>query len=317
MKLKKLVLVDLLLERIKFFEAISLKNYLPGQKFPSWIRVKSPGGENYNKLKSLMRKESLHTVCEEAHCPNIGECWESKSATFMILGDICTRSCAYCAVKSGRPETLDLLEPLRLASTVKKIGLRYCVITSVNRDELPDGGAKIFGECVIRIRELSPECKVEILVPDFLGNEFALKTVINAKPDIFNHNIETVPRIFRKVRPKGKYHRSLDVLKMVKELDNDIPTKSGIILGMGETFEEVIHTLRDLRDVGCDLLTVGQYLQPSPTHVQLEKFYTPQEFESIKSIALEMGFVYVASGPLVRSSYHAEEQYEAMNKVRI
>lgn len=280
-------------------------------RLPSWLKVPMPGGATYRQLKTLMRGAKLHTVCEEARCPNIGDCWERKSATFMILGDTCTRRCHYCAVTTGRPGGLDVGEPERLARTVERMGLLYCVITSVNRDDLGDGGAFIFSLCIKRIREYSPNCKVEVLIPDFAGNEWALKKLVKAKPDVLNHNLETSKRIFKKVRPKGDYKRSLELLARSKEFDADIPTKSGIMIGLGEDFEEIVETMADLRSHGCDLLTIGQYLRPSKKHWPISKFYKPSEFDDLKRIGMEMGFSHVAAGPLVRSSYHADEQHLA------
>ena len=275
------------------------------------MKVRMPGGPNYIDLKNLLRDSSLHTVCEEARCPNIGECWERRAATFMILGDICTRRCHYCAVTTGTPVGLDVMEPERLAGTVQRLGLRYCVITSVNRDDLADGGALIFARCIQRINDLVPGCRVEVLIPDFDGSMPALKTVVQARPNVLNHNIESARRVFPKVRPRGDYRRSLDLLSAVKQMDPEMPTKSGIILGMGEEWDEVIETMKDLRRAGCDLLTVGQYLRPSPVHVPIDRFYTPDEFDRIRVIGENLGFKHVASGPLVRSSYHADEQHDA------
>jgi len=277
-------------------------------RLPSWLKVPMPGGRNYLEIKNLMRSSALHTVCEEAMCPNIGDCWERRSATFMILGDICTRSCRYCAVTTGRPIGLDIGEPFRLANTVKSMRLKYCVITSVNRDDLADGGAFIFSQCIKRIRVLVPDCKVEVLIPDFQGSQAGINTVIDAKPDVINHNIESTKRIFRKVRPKGDYKRSLQLLAHVKQVNPEIPTKSGIIVGMGEVWDEIIETMRDLREVDCDLLTIGQYLRPSEKHLPISRFVEPREFEILKDIGMGLGFKHVASGPLVRSSYHADEQ---------
>lgn len=278
------------------------------KRLPSWLKATMPGGTNYIRLKSLMRENQLHTVCEEAHCPNIGECWERGTATFMILGDICTRACAYCAVNTGTPIGLDLNEPSRLAETVERMGLKYVVITSVNRDDLPDGGAFVFAQSVKQIRARVEDCKVEILVPDFQGNWDALETVMSVKPDTLNHNIETVSRIFHRVRPKGNYHQSLDLLSRAKSIGG-LVTKSGLMVGLGETWDEILDTMKDLRSVECDLLTIGQYLRPSEKHVALSKWYTPEEFKELKYEANQMGFRHVASGPLVRSSYHAEEQH--------
>ena len=283
----------------------------PARRLPPWMKVRMPGGPEYIRLKNLLRESELHTVCEEARCPNIGECWERRSATFMILGDICTRRCHYCAVTTGRPTGLDMAEPDRLARTVQKMGLRYCVITSVNRDDLPDGGSLIFSMCIRKIRKLTPECRVEVLIPDYDGSLPALKTTVEARPAVLNHNIESARRIFPKVRPKGDYRRSIDLLARVKDLDPNMPTKSGIIVGMGEEWDEVIETMADLRGVGCDLLTIGQYLRPSKNHVSIHRFYTPEEFDKLRAVGESMGFKHVASGPLVRSSYHADDQHDA------
>lgn len=279
------------------------------RKLPQWLKVRVPGGANYKNLQNLLRREGLHTVCEEAHCPNIGECWNLGTATFMILGDTCTRACRYCAVKTGTPIGLDLQEPIRLGETVQNLNLNYVVITSVNRDDLPDGGAFIFAQCIHQIRRRLPNCKIEVLTPDFEGNWNALKEVINASPDTFNHNIETVERVFHRVRPKGNYITSLEVLKKAKMFDDSMVTKSGLMVGLGETWDEITQTLRDLRSVDCDLLTIGQYLRPSKNHAPLMKWYTPGEFLHLKTVGEDLGFSHVASGPLVRSSYHADEQY--------
>ena len=283
----------------------------PRPRLPEWLKVRAPGSPRYIELKALMRDQQLHTVCEEAHCPNIGECWNRGTATFMILGDICTRRCHYCAVTTGRPAGVDLQEPNRLAETVQTMGLRYCVITSVNRDDLPDGGAFIFAGCINRVRDLNPDCRIEVLIPDFAGSWPALQKVLDARPDVLNHNIESTNRIFPRVRPKGDYRRSLDLLAKCKELAPGTVTKSGIIVGMGETVDEVVDTMRDLRGVDCDLLTIGQYLRPSAKHLAIDRFYTPAEFEELRVIGQELGFAHVASGPLVRSSYHADEQHDA------
>ena len=287
------------------------------RRFPHWLKVKMPSGQNYNDLRHKMRESSLHTVCEEARCPNIGECWERKTATFMILGDTCTRACTYCAVNTGTPNGLDLEEPIRLAQTVESMLLNYVVITSVNRDDLPDGGAFIFSQCIKQIRKRLPECKVEVLTPDFEGNFESLATVVNAGPQTFNHNIETVRRIFPRVRAKGNYDLSLEVLRNVKQISGSMVTKSGIMVGLGETMDEITQTMKDLRDSDVDLLTVGQYLRPSEKHAPISKWYTPDEFKNIELSGLELGFKHVASGPLVRSSYHADEQHEAASLVHI
>ena len=276
-----------------------------------------PGGPNYLQLRDMFKFEQLHTVCEEAHCPNIGDCWERGTATFMILGDICTRACAYCAVTTGVPVGLDLEEPIRLAETVKRLGLRYTVITSVNRDDLPDGGAFIFAQCVRQIRKRSPDCRVELLIPDFEGNWEALAKVMAAAPDTLNHNIETVRRVFRRVRPKGDYDQSLELLDRVRNTSPDSVTKSGIMVGLGETWDELVETMNDLRSVGCDLLTIGQYLRPSAKHAPVVKWYTPGEFDELREIGEGLGFRHVASGPLVRSSYHADEQHASAARVPV
>ncbi len=282
-------------------------------RLPPWFKVKAPGGPNYIQLRNLLRDGGLHTVCEEAHCPNIGECWERRSATFMILGDICTRACRYCAVTSGKPLGLDLEEPARLAATVEQMGLRYVVITSVNRDDLPDGGAFIFAQCIRKIRERLPRCRVEVLIPDF--DRRGVETVLQAEPQVLNHNIETVRRVFHGVRPKGDYDYSLELLRQAKELRPGAVTKSGMMVGLGETTEEVLETMADLRSVKCDLLTIGQYLRPSAMHVSVARFYRPEEFQKLQKEGVRMGFRHVAAGPLVRSSYHADEQHEAASLV--
>jgi lipoic acid synthetase len=275
---------------------------------PEWLRVRLPGGPNYQELKGLMRGLELHTVCEEAHCPNIGECWEARTATFMILGDTCTRACGFCAVKTGRPLTLDLGEPVRVAEAIERMGLRHAVITSVNRDELEDGGAGIFAGTIRQVRKRSPECSIEVLIPDFMGSESALAKVMRARPDILNHNVETVPRLYPQVRPKARYPRSLEVLQRAKRLDATVFSKSGIMLGLGEEREEVLQVFRDLRAHDVEILTVGQYLRPSLNHLPIVRYVTPEEFADLKREALAMGFRHVESGPLVRSSYHAASQ---------
>ena len=280
-------------------------------RLPDWLKVRMPGGPRYIELKQLMRDSRLHTVCEEARCPNIGECWERSAATFMILGDICTRACAYCAVTTGRPGAVDWGEPVRLAATVKRMALQYCVITAVNRDDLDDGGAGVFAECIRQVRAAVPGCRVEVLIPDFQGNWDALATVIDAAPQVLNHNIESVARVFRRVRPKGDYRQSLELLRRAKAIDPQLPTKSGIIVGMGETRDELLQTMQDLRAVDCDLLTVGQYLRPSIKHIAIDRFYTPAEFDEIRQAGAALGFKHIAAGPLVRSSYHADEQHDA------
>jgi lipoic acid synthetase len=276
---------------------------------PSWLKVRSPGGPNYLRLQKMMRSEGLHTVCEEASCPNIGECWESGTATFMILGDVCTRACKYCGVAHGMPTGLDLDEPRRVAETVESMGLEHVVITSVNRDELPDGGAEIYAETLRQIRTRVPECSVELLIPDFKGDEAALKTVLDARPAILGHNLETVERLHPDVRPGGRYWRSISYLGASKRMAPDILTKTGIILGMGEQGDEVKQAMRDLREAAVDILTLGQYLRPSPMHIPVARWVTPDEFAEWKRFGEEeLGFRHIESGPLVRSSYHAKEQ---------
>ena len=283
---------------------------LPERK-PSWLKVRAPGGENYVRLRHLMRDLQLHTVCEEAHCPNVGECWEHGTATFMVLGDVCTRNCAYCAVAHGRPPKYDTAEPARVAEAVAEMRLQHAVITSVDRDDLPDFGAFIFAETIRQIRGRLPECSVEVLVPDFQGNEDAIRTVLDARPDIYNHNTETVPRLYKRCRPGGRYERVMEIFRFAKRTAPGIPTKTGLILGMGETVDEVHAVMRDLREVDVDILTLGQYLRPSDKHHPLDRYYTPDEFRALRDAGMAMGFRHVESGPLVRSSYHAWEQVQA------
>jgi lipoyl synthase len=283
---------------------------LPERK-PGWLKVRAPGGANYIRLKQLMRDLNLHTVCEEAHCPNVGECWEHGTATFMILGDVCTRNCAYCAVSHGRPPSYDVEEPERVAAAIAELQLQHVVITSVDRDDLPDFGAYIFAETIRQVREKLPSCSVEVLVPDFQGNRNSIRSVLEAGPAIYNHNTETVPRLYKKARPGGRYPRVMDIFRYAKETAPHIPTKTGIILGMGETAEEVVAVMHDLRAVDVDILTLGQYLRPSDKHIPLDRYYTPEEFRRLYEIGMEMGFRHVESGPLVRSSYHAWEQVQA------
>jgi lipoate synthase len=283
---------------------------LPDRK-PQWLKVKAPGGPNYIRLKHLMRELDLHSVCEEAHCPNVGECWQHGTATFMILGDVCTRNCPYCAVAHGRPPRYDTEEPARVAQAIAEMGLQHAVITSVDRDDLPDFGAYIFAETIRQIHGLVPGCSVEVLVPDFQGNETSIRAVMDAGPEIYNHNTETVPRLYRKARPGGRYPRVMEIFRLAKRVAPDIPTKSGMILGMGETIEEVIAVMGDLRAVDVDILTLGQYLRPSDNHIALDRYYTPDEFRHLYDVGMEMGFRHVESGPLVRSSYHAWEQVQA------
>ena len=283
---------------------------LPERK-PQWLKVKAPGGSNYIRLKQLMRDLNLHTVCEEARCPNIGECWEHGTATFMILGDVCTRNCAYCAVSHGRPPAYDIEEPSRVAEAIAELNLRHAVITSVDRDDLPDFGAYIFAETIRQIRERLPTCSIEVLVPDFQGNVDSIRAVLEARPDIYNHNTETVPRLYKKARPGGRYERLLEIFRVAKRIAPDIPTKTGIILGLGETNEEVIEVMKDLRSVDVDILTLGQYLRPSDGHIALDRYVTPEEFRELYDVGMALGFRHVESGPLVRSSYHAWEQVQA------
>jgi lipoic acid synthetase len=283
---------------------------LPDRK-PPWLKVQAPGGSNYLRLKNLMRELDLHTVCEEAHCPNVGECWQHGTATFMILGDVCTRNCAYCAVAHGRPPKFDPAEPERVAEAAAQMSLQHVVLTSVDRDDLPDFGAWAFAETIRQIKDKVPGCSVEVLVPDFQGRESSIQTVLEANPDIYNHNTETVPRLYKKCRPGGRYERVKDIFRTSKRLAPNIPTKTGIILGMGETIEEVVVTMRELRDVDVDILTLGQYLRPSADHIPIDRYVTPDEFAYLKREGMAMGFRHVEAGPLVRSSYHAWEQVQA------
>ncbi|WP_438432581.1 lipoyl synthase [Gorillibacterium sp. sgz500922] len=278
---------------------------------PDWIRIKLNTGDNYQEIKSMMRDKTLHTVCEEARCPNLFECWANRTATFMILGSVCTRACRFCAVNTGLPTEYDLEEPERVADSAAQMGLRHCVITSVARDDLADGGAAIFAETIRAVRRKLPFCSVEVLIPDFQGSREALQTVMDAKPDILNHNIETVERLSDRVRAKAKYRRSLELLRRSKEMAPAIPTKSSIMLGVGEEWDEILQAMDDLREVDCSILTVGQYLQPTPQHLAVEKYYHPDEFARLKQEGLARGFRHVESGPLVRSSYHAHEQVES------
>lgn len=280
---------------------------------PDWLKIQMKTGPNYEELKDIMRTKSLHTVCEEARCPNIYECWENRTATFMILGDVCTRACRFCAVNSGRPTELDWAEPKRVADAAVSMDLQHAVITSVARDDLKDGGAGIFAATIRAIRDNIPKCGVEVLIPDFMGDWDALKSVMDASPDILNHNVETVNRLSDRVRSKAKYDRTMELLRRAKEMRPDIKTKCSIMVGLGETFEELLETMDDLREVGCDILTIGQYLQPTKKHLLVQKFYTPTEFLRLKGEGLRRGFSHVESGPLVRSSYHAHEQVQRAN----
>ena len=281
------------------------------QPKPEWLRAKAPSGENFRNLKKLARGLGLHTVCESAQCPNIGECWNHRTATFMLLGDICTRRCGFCAVPKGKPGPLDWDEPRRVAEAVATLGLKHTVVTSVNRDDDNLGGARVFAETIHQIRALSPECRIEVLIPDFQGLENALKIVINAEPDVLNHNTETVPRLYRVVRSGARYERTLRLLERVKALAPSMMTKSGVMVGLGETIAELTDVFRDLGSRGVDILTIGQYLRPSRDHLPIYRFYTPDEFQYLKEEALRFGFRHVESGPLVRSSYHAHEQADA------
>jgi lipoic acid synthetase len=277
---------------------------------PAWLKVKAPGGATYADVKRLMRDLNLNTVCEEAHCPNIGECWEHRAATFMILGDVCTRNCAYCAVAHGTPTPYDPQEPVRLAEAVTRMGLRHVVITSVDRDDLPNGGAEAFAGCVTEIKRRMPDASVELLIPDFKGSDEALRLVVEARPDILNHNLETVERLYRIARPGGRYPRALRLLRRAREMAPDVLTKSGIICGLGEEWDELLVSMRDLREQGVEILTLGQYLRPTNGHLPVARFYTPAEFAELQRVGLAMGYRHVESGPLVRSSYHAWEQVQ-------
>jgi lipoic acid synthetase len=276
--------------------------------------VRAPGSPNYLRLKTLMRDLGLHTVCEEARCPNIGECWHHGTATFMILGDVCTRACTYCAVAHGRPSEVDRAEPERVANAIDALGLSYVVITSVDRDDLDDGGASIFAETIRQTRTRLPECRIEVLIPDFQGNDDALRAVLDAAPDVLNHNTETVPRLYRMVRSGGRYARTLELLDRSHRYAPNIPTKTGVMVGLGEEFDELVSTFKDLRDAGCRILTIGQYLRPTESHATMVRYYHPDEFADLKRIALDLGFVHVESGPLVRSSYHAHETADAFER---
>ncbi|MCH8144897.1 MAG: lipoyl synthase [Gemmatimonadetes bacterium] len=275
---------------------------------PPWLKVRAPGGSNYAEIRRLMRGLGLHTVCEEARCPNIGECWEHRAATFMVLGDVCTRNCAYCAVAHGTPVEYDPEEPVRLAQAVELIGLRHVVITSVDRDDLPNGGAEIFAECAMEIHARLPDTTVELLIPDFKGSERALRIVVEAGPDILNHNLETVRRLYRMARPGGDYQRALELLRRAKTMNSDLVTKSGLMCGLGEEWDELLGAMHDLCRQRVDLLTIGQYLRPSTNHLPVARYYTPAEFDELRDAGLRMGFRHVEAGPLVRSSYHAWEQ---------
>ncbi len=282
---------------------------------PPWIRVRAPAGETYEHVHTLMRSKSLHTVCEEARCPNIGECWGAGTATFLMMGDVCTRTCGFCDIKRGAPAELDWMEPARIAQAVKSMALQHAVITSVNRDDRKDGGAPIFAMVIRRIRQIHPGCSIEVLIPDFKGSVEALRIVMDARPEILNHNVETVPRLFKKVQPQDRFEWALATLSNAKKLDPDVLTKSGIMVGLGETMDEVKATMRELVDWGVSILTIGQYLQPSRRHLPIERYYLPEEFLELKAYGEEIGFAWVESGPLVRSSYHAAEQVRALSVV--
>ena len=281
-----------------------------GGRRPEWLKVRLPAGPTFSRLQNLMREENLHTVCEEAHCPNIGECWGAGTATFMVLGDVCTRACTFCAVKTGRPTWTDPDEPRRVAQSIARMNLVHAVITSVDRDDLPDGGAAIFAETIRQTRELCPQTSIEVLIPDFQGNWEALSTVMAARPEILNHNVETVRRLYRTVRPKARLEQSLELLRRARELDPGTQSKTGFMVGLGETWGELLELMREIREVDVEILTIGQYLRPSPKHHELVRYYHPDEFAALKQEALRLGFRWVESGPLVRSSYHAERQVD-------
>jgi lipoic acid synthetase len=293
-------------------QTIQLEAERPQRK-PDWLKVRLPAGHNYDRLKKLMRTQGLHTVCEEAICPNIGECWNRGTATFLLMGDTCTRSCGFCHIKTGRPQPLDEDEPRRVAESALAMNLSHCVLTSVNRDELPNGGAHIFANTIREIHKRLPRCTIEVLIPDFKGNLPALKEVMDAQPEILNHNTETVPRLYRTVRPQANYRQTLNLLLNAKKINSEATTKSGIMVGLGETSAEVITVMRDLREHMVDILTIGQYLRPSPLHLPIYRYVHPDEFKEWRELGLDMGFRWVESGPLVRSSYHAEGQAIALN----
>jgi lipoyl synthase len=284
------------------------------QPKPDWLRAKAPVGDNFHNLKKLARGMGLHTVCESAQCPNIGECWNHRTATFMLLGDICTRRCGFCAVPKGRPEAIDWDEPRRVAEAVATLGLKHAVVTSVNRDDDNVGGAKIFAETIRLIREMTPDCRVEVLIPDFQGLDEPLQIVLDARPDVLNHNTETVPRLYRAVRSGARYERTLKLLENAKKIKPSMATKSGVMVGLGESMEELLEVFSDLGSRGVDILTVGQYLRPSRDHLPIARFYTPDEFSYMKNEALRFGFRHVESGPMVRSSYHAHEHVEPSSR---
>jgi len=295
---------------------IPLADSRPRERKPDWLKVRAPGSPGYLRLRALMRELNLHTVCEEAQCPNIGECWHHGTATFMILGDVCTRACSYCAVAHGRPAPVDGDEPARVAGAIHALGLDYVVITSVDRDDVEDGGAAIFAETIRETRARLPECRIEVLIPDFQGNERALRAILDARPDVLNHNTETVPRLYRVARSGGRYERTLELLDRARRYAPGVPTKTGVMVGLGEERDELVETFKDLRRVGCEILTIGQYLRPSPSHAPVIRYYHPDEFRDLKAAALDIGFVHVESGPLVRSSYHAHETADAYERLK-
>jgi len=288
----------------------------PIKKKPSWIRTKIIDTQNYFKTKEIINQKKLHTVCQEASCPNISECWSKRHATFMIMGDVCTRACAFCNVKTGKPTFLDPFEPSKIAEATRELNLKHVVITSVDRDDLPDGGAEHFFKVISETRKINENTTIEVLTPDFLRKKDSYKKVVNANPDVFNHNIETVPSLYRRVRPGSRYFASINLLKAVKEINKKIFTKSGIMLGLGEKKDEVIHVMDDLLSANVDFLTIGQYLQPSTKHHPLDRYVHPEEFQELKEIALSKGFLIVSSSPLTRSSYHADEDFSEMKKLR-
>ncbi len=296
---------------------IPLSSVEPRTPKPDWLKVRAPGSPGYLRLKGLMRELGLHTVCEEARCPNIGECWNHGTATFMILGDVCTRACSYCAVAHGKPGAVDPREPQRVAEAIQRLDLSYVVITSVDRDDLPDGGASIFAASITETRARLPECRIEVLIPDFQGREESLRTVLDARPGVLNHNTETVPRLYRMARSGGRYERTLQLLERSKRMAPEIPTKTGVMVGLGEETAELVATFKDLRSVGCEILTIGQYLRPTSEHAPMVRYYHPDEFRDLKQSALDLGFVHVESGPLVRSSYHAHETADAYERAAL
>jgi lipoic acid synthetase len=299
---------------LHFIRGRRVKAPLPRLPKPDWLRVRAPGSSNYLRLRGLMRELNLHTVCEEAHCPNIGECWHHGTATFMILGDVCTRACSYCNVAHGTPGPVDPAEPDNLARAVETLDLSYVVVTSVDRDDLADFGAGAFAATIGAIRSRRPACRIEVLIPDFQGDARSLAVVLEARPDVLNHNVETVPRLYRAARPGGRYSRALELLERARAIAPDLPTKTGLMVGLGETRDELVAVFRDLRRVDCRILTVGQYLRPSAAHLPMTRYYTPDEFRELKRIALDLGFGHVESGPLVRSSYHAHEQTDSYDR---